>query len=77
MFTYIGARKPIPVTQRATPAGVYDAVYIPEHEGPCKVEVRYANQHVPGSPFKTNCTSSFDPTKVSLLKMKIYHVTMV
>ncbi|XP_061187564.1 filamin-A-like isoform X11 [Saccostrea echinata] len=32
--------------------GVVDATYYPVEEGPCKVDVKYANQHVPGSPFK-------------------------
>lgn len=28
--------------------GVVDATYYPVEEGPCKVDVKYANQHVPG-----------------------------
>ena len=46
--------------------GLYDCVYVPQVEGPAKVEVRYANQHVPGSPFQTNILPGFDPSKVKV-----------
>nr|XP_022299044.1 filamin-A-like isoform X13 [Crassostrea virginica] len=44
--------------------GVVDATYYPVEEGPCKVDVKYANQHVPGSPFKTNVEPGVDASRV-------------
>eukprot|EP00918_Siedleckia_nematoides_P105694 GHVU01230790.1.p1 GENE.GHVU01230790.1~~GHVU01230790.1.p1 ORF type:complete len:2480 (+),score=363.92 GHVU01230790.1:158-7597(+) len=44
--------------------GVYDATYYPDVEGPCKVEVKCANQCVPGSPFQTFVKPSWDATRV-------------
>ncbi|XP_052680465.1 filamin-C-like isoform X8 [Crassostrea angulata] len=46
--------------------GVVDATYYPVEEGPCKVDVKYANQHVPGSPFTTNVEPGVDASRVRL-----------
>ncbi|XP_056000448.1 filamin-A-like isoform X18 [Ostrea edulis] len=44
--------------------GVVDATYYPVEEGPCKVDVKYANQHVPGSPFTTVVEPGVDASRV-------------
>uniref|UniRef100_A0A0B7BJW7 Calponin-homology (CH) domain-containing protein n=1 Tax=Arion vulgaris TaxID=1028688 RepID=A0A0B7BJW7_9EUPU len=44
--------------------GVYQATYVPVTEGPCQVEVKHANQNVPGSPFRVNAGPGVDASKV-------------
>lgn len=51
MFIPVGQRRPVDIRPRGE--GMYDCSYVPEVEGKAKVEVRYANQHVPNSPFNT------------------------
>nr|XP_042902335.1 filamin-A isoform X2 [Parasteatoda tepidariorum] len=38
--------------------------YIPVEIGPHEIGVKYADQDIPGSPFKVNCTASVDASKV-------------
>ncbi|CAG5133090.1 unnamed protein product, partial [Candidula unifasciata] len=57
-----GIKRPadlVPIADR-----VYQATYVPTVEGPCQVEVKHANQNVPGSPFRVNAGPGVDPTKV-------------
>ncbi|XP_036366037.1 filamin-A isoform X2 [Octopus sinensis] len=44
--------------------GVFKANYTVPEEGPCQLDVKYANQHVPKSPFNMPVKPGFDPTKV-------------
>ena len=41
-----GVKRPAEVVPVAD--GVYEATYVPVAEGPCTVEVKHANQQVPG-----------------------------
>ena len=62
-----GARRPVEAVPRdGADQGVYDCVYYPQDEGRCKVEVRYANQHVPGSPFQSRVQPGHDASKVKV-----------
>uniref|UniRef100_A0A0L8H0B8 Calponin-homology (CH) domain-containing protein n=1 Tax=Octopus bimaculoides TaxID=37653 RepID=A0A0L8H0B8_OCTBM len=44
--------------------GVFKANYTVPEEGPCQLDVKYANQHVPKSPFNMPVKPGFDPSKV-------------
>ncbi|BFZ10498.1 hypothetical protein BsWGS_13537 [Bradybaena similaris] len=46
--------------------GVYQATYVPAAEGPCQVDVKYANQNVPHSPFQVNAAPGVDASKVKV-----------
>ena len=59
-----GERRPVDIVPRED--GLYDCVYHPQSEGKAKVEVRYANQHVPGSPFHTRVSPGHDASKVKV-----------
>ncbi|XP_074644606.1 filamin-C-like isoform X4 [Tubulanus polymorphus] len=59
-----GKKKPAEVTPVGD--GTYDCTYTPETEGPCKVEVKYADKQIPGSPFGTNILPAHDVTKVKV-----------
>ncbi len=42
----LGKKKPAEV--KPVGDGTYDCTYYPEKEGPCKVEVKYADKQIPG-----------------------------
>ncbi|XP_021363284.1 filamin-A-like isoform X15 [Mizuhopecten yessoensis] len=44
--------------------GKVNATYFPQEEGKCKVEVKYADQQVPGSPFAMQVLPTCDPNRV-------------
>ena len=46
--------------------GVYAANYTPVAEGPMVVEVKHANQQVPGSPFQVQANPGVDAKKVKV-----------
>ncbi|CAL1528168.1 unnamed protein product [Lymnaea stagnalis] len=46
--------------------GIYQVTYVPTAEGPCQVDVKYANQHVPESPFRVNAQPGVDASKVKV-----------
>ncbi|KAL3851735.1 hypothetical protein ACJMK2_015452 [Sinanodonta woodiana] len=57
-----GAVRPaevVPVTE-----GKFQATYYPVEEGKCKVNVKYANQEVPNSPFNVRILPGLDASKV-------------
>jgi len=41
-----------------TKQGTYDVTYMPDSEGPCRVDVKYGGQPVPNSPFTTDIQPS-------------------
>ncbi|XP_051545387.1 filamin-C-like [Myxocyprinus asiaticus] len=57
-----GALEPVVVKNNRD--GTHTANYTPAQEGPYTVSVKYANQEVPGSPFKVNSAPSHDASKV-------------
>ncbi len=59
-----GRKIPDSVVPRPNQPGVYDVTYLPEHEGPCQIEVKQANQQVPRSPFMQNVLPGCEPHKV-------------
>ncbi|RUS81267.1 hypothetical protein EGW08_010971 [Elysia chlorotica] len=59
-----GVRRPAEVVPVAD--GVFEATYVPVEEGPCTVEVKHADQQVPGSPFKLNANPGVDASKVKV-----------
>ena len=44
--------------------GTCSATYVPEEPGEYDVHVKYADEHVPGSPFKVKATRPVDASKV-------------
>jgi filamin len=59
-----GAKRPaqiVPIDD-----GVFEATYAPVSEGPCQVDVKYANQSVPGSPFQVTAAPGVDASKVKV-----------
>ncbi|GFN93495.1 filamin-a-like [Plakobranchus ocellatus] len=59
-----GVKRPAEVVPVAD--GVYEATYVPVAEGPCQVEVKHADQQVPGSPFNLNAAPGADASKVKV-----------
>ncbi|XP_012939324.2 filamin-A-like [Aplysia californica] len=59
-----GAKRPAQVTP--VEDGIFNATYVPTAEGPCQVEVKYANQQVPNSPFNINAQPGVDASKVKV-----------
>ncbi|XP_056101655.1 filamin-C isoform X1 [Rhinichthys klamathensis goyatoka] len=53
-----------PVVVKNNRDGTHTVNYTPAQEGPHTVSVKYANQEVPGSPFKVNSAPSHDASKV-------------
>ncbi|XP_064632240.1 filamin-A-like isoform X7 [Lineus longissimus] len=47
--------------------GTYECSYVPEVEGPCQVEVKYGDEQVPKSPFKTKVLPKSDASKVKVV----------
>jgi len=47
--------------------GTYECSYVPEVEGPCQVEVKYGDEHIPKSPFKTKTLPKSDASKVKVV----------
>ncbi len=45
--------------------GTCSVEYVPEEDGEYYINVRFADEHVPGSPFKAIVSSDFDASKVS------------
>nr|XP_055048216.1 filamin-C isoform X1 [Misgurnus anguillicaudatus] len=57
-----GALEPVVVKNNRD--GTHTVNYTPAQEGPYTVSVKYANQEVPGSPFKVNSAPTLDASKV-------------
>ncbi|XP_073724478.1 filamin-C [Misgurnus anguillicaudatus] len=57
-----GALEPVVVKNNRD--GTHTVNYTPAQEGPYTVSVKYANQEVPGSPFKVNSAPMLDASKV-------------
>lgn len=58
----LGATRPAQVQPRGD--GTYDVAYFPDVEGPFRVDVKYAGQPVPNSPFQTHILPQFDASRV-------------
>ncbi|PAA52508.1 hypothetical protein BOX15_Mlig001981g2 [Macrostomum lignano] len=61
--TQAGQTKPCAATQAGQP-GLYSVGYTPDREGPTKVNVMYAGQQVPKSPFSVHTLPKCEPHKV-------------
>ncbi|XP_041349933.1 filamin-A-like isoform X2 [Gigantopelta aegis] len=59
-----GNKKPIKL--EPIEEGKFKATYVPTEEGKCKIDVKYANQEVPGSPFNMRVLPGVDPSKVKV-----------
>ncbi|XP_077979659.1 filamin-A-like [Glandiceps talaboti] len=46
--------------------GTFECSYMPQTEGKCDVEVKYADKHIPQSPFHTKILPSHDASKVKV-----------
>ncbi|XP_006811450.2 filamin-C-like [Saccoglossus kowalevskii] len=46
--------------------GTFECTYLPQQEGKCTVDVKYADQHIPQSPFHTKILPSHDASKVKV-----------
>lgn len=46
--------------------GVCDVEYLPTEPGEYDITIRFADKHIPGSPFKAIVTESVDPSKVKV-----------
>ncbi|CAH1784407.1 unnamed protein product [Owenia fusiformis] len=60
----LGIQRPAEIVPKGE--ALYDVAYYPDVEGPCKVDVSYNNQAIPGSPFKTNVLPAHDASKVKV-----------
>nr|VZI14117.1 unnamed protein product [Spirometra erinaceieuropaei] len=59
-----GRRIPAQVVPKPGQPGVYDVTYVPDQEGPCQIEVKQGQVHVPRSPFMQNVLPVCEPHRV-------------
>lgn len=45
----------------------HKVTYTPESDGPCRIEVTYDGEHIPGSPFTVNIRKACEPERVRIL----------
>ncbi|VDM04081.1 unnamed protein product, partial [Schistocephalus solidus] len=59
-----GRRVPAQVVPKPGQPGIYDVTYVPDQEGPCQIEVKQGQVHVPRSPFMQNVLPVCEPHRV-------------